>query len=429
MQAKLVFNSSKNQIKRFFTTENTLIIVLILTSLAIRYFALPYVTGDYTTFLEKWWNEIKNVGIDKAFGRKINGNADYFYPYLYLLGLGTLTKINPLYGVKVISIIFEYFLAFTVFKMIRKLRPNQKYLALIGSLGFLFLPTVIANGSVWGQCDVIYSYFSILSLFLFMKKDNYWGTFAYAISFCFKLQAIFIFPVIILILIKDNWQRLWNLLLIPIVYLMFSIPAVIQGRPIFEVLTIYAGQAGQYPNLNYNGMGFASLMSASGYGENKFFIYDYFGNEIGSTTINDLMAKIFTLATFGITVIGFLTLLKYVKNLNNELIIKISLAFAFIVPYFLPRMHERYWFFADVLSFIYVLLNPKKWLVALVIILNSFITYVYYLTSNYERIFLHSWLAIFAILPIYMIVKDIFDDVRNQNIEIKAENNDQKVEA
>ena len=50
-----------------------------------------------------------------------------------------------------------------------------------------------------------------------------------------------------------------------------------------------------------------------------------------------------------------------------------------IFPYFLPHMHERYFYIVDVLICVYALINPKKFYVAILAITNSMIGYMVYL--------------------------------------------------
>src|SRR5205814_981863 len=50
-----------------------------------------------------------------------------------------------------------------------------------------------------------------------------------------------------------------------------------------------------------------------------------------------------------------------------------------LLPYFLPGMHERYFYAADVFSLIYVFYRPQRWWAACLIQLASAFTYLPYL--------------------------------------------------
>lgn len=402
-----------------FTPEFLILFFTLIASFAVRILAFPYISGDYSAFLTHWWKSFEDLGLDKAYGVKI---ADYFYPYIYLLGFATLFPIKDLFAIKFISIFFDYLLAFLLYRFVLKIQPVQKFKAIVTGVLFLFLPTVISNGAVWGQCDVIYTFFSVLSLFLFIKKDNYWASFSFAIAFCFKLQAIFILPLVIFILWKRGAKQLLNLLLIPLLYMFFSIPGILQGRDFREILTIYGSQAGSYPGVNYGGFGLYSLFTGNeAFGELKYKFFTLDGEGVlYTTTVNNMIGAIGTLVAATVVCVLFFSLVKYVKNLTNSLIINCGFAFAFIVPYFLPRMHERYWFLADVLSFLYVMLNPKRWYVCVIAIMLSFASYSGFLFQGLVSEMLPSkWLPFIAIVPMYFVIKDIIDEIKLQHKQDK----------
>jgi Gpi18-like mannosyltransferase len=52
------------------------------------------------------------------------------------------------------------------------------------------------------------------------------------------------------------------------------------------------------------------------------------------------------------------------------------------VPFFLPRMHERYFYLADVISLLYAFYNPRRWYLPVLIILASTLSYMPYLSSQ-----------------------------------------------
>jgi hypothetical protein len=62
-------------------------------------------------------------------------------------------------------------------------------------------------------------------------------------------------------------------------------------------------------------------------------------------------------------------------ELTKSTLIQLALASVLIVPYFLPRMHERYFFPADVISIIYGFFFPAYFFVPILINLVSFFAY------------------------------------------------------
>ncbi len=60
-------------------------------------------------------------------------------------------------------------------------------------------------------------------------------------------------------------------------------------------------------------------------------------------------------------------------------LIELGLVSALLLPYFLPRMHERYFFVADVLSIVFAFYYPRFFFVPIGIGLISFFAYVPFL--------------------------------------------------
>ena len=75
---------------------------------------------------------------------------------------------------------------------------------ILAGVCILFSPTVILNGSVWAQCDSIFTFFCVLGVYYLAKKKDFLGAFYFSLGFCFKIQAMFLLPAIFIILCKRN---------------------------------------------------------------------------------------------------------------------------------------------------------------------------------------------------------------------------------
>jgi len=69
----------------------------------------------------------------------------------------------------------------------------------------------------------------------------------------------------------------------------------------------------------------------------------------------------------------------YPEGMNDEALVRVALLPVVLMPYLLPAMHERYFFPADVLGLAYALGTGRGWLVAGLIQVASFFTYLPYL--------------------------------------------------
>ena len=65
--------------------------------------------------------------------------------------------------------------------------------------------------------------------------------------------------------------------------------------------------------------------------------------------------------------------------------------FAAILPFLLPKMHDRFLFMADVLSLVLFAYNKKLWFVPLVTIYASYNSYVWFLMDHVTLITHSRW--------------------------------------
>lgn len=342
-----------------FIKKVLLLASIIWLAILVRIPGLPFMSGDYNAFVSRWFDTIKNNG---GFSALKNSMGDYTQPYLYLLTLGTYTNINKLFYVKMLSFIFEIMTAFFIMRIVNIKYKNEK----LGYLSFgllLFIPTVIFNGSVWAQCDIIFTAFVIGSIYYILCEKPVTSIIFYGIALSFKLQAIFILPLFGILLFK-NRIKIYHLLLIPISYLVLSIPSLIVGRPLKDILLTYVNQSGEYKNLTYNAPS----------------IYQWVPSKMFSDTT--LVGYIGILFAFVVVLIIIYVSVRYIKVIKYENVIELALLFAILVPFLLPRMHERYFFMADIISLLYAFCFPKKFYIAILIPLVSLFCYLPFLYNT-----------------------------------------------
>ncbi|MGV3024208.1 hypothetical protein ACED96_00670 [Clostridium thermobutyricum] len=364
------------------------VFVMILISIWIRYIFINFTTDDYTYFLKPWVNYIATHGGLRSLATI---PANYNVPYLYILTLIAKAPQYSLYLIKIVSIIFDYILAFAGALIIGKLLENKsskRFAQIFVFLGILFIPTVILNGSAWAQCDGIYSSFCLFSIYFLLDDHPSISFIFFGIAFAFKLQAIFILPVLIILYFSNRKYSILNFLWIPIVNVILYIPALISGRSFSKIISIYFTQESQYKKLTLN---MANIYSFFHSGEN---------NMIRTAGI------IFTLFIFAMI---FCFIIYKKKKLSNLNIVTLSLLSVLISTYFLPGMHGRYVYLAVVLSVIYAIMKKSKFYVAIILMFNSFMNYIRYLWA-YNLIDIKIISAMQFIILICVLV-DFFKDL------------------
>jgi Gpi18-like mannosyltransferase len=196
-------------------------------------------------------------------------------------------------------------------------RPKAIQIAVI----FFILPEILVNSLVWGQCDIIYTLFLLAFIYFLLKERGWWATAMLGIAFAFKLQTVFVGPFVLYVLLVR--LLLWRqLVMLPLMYLLFMAPAAVAGRSWGELLTIYVGQA------THNRL--LSLGAPNLY----FVIQKIFPN---SYEIGVYMGLVITVIVSLVLVTLFVRLGRARSPYGLLLMATLTLT---IVPYILPKMHE-----------------------------------------------------------------------------------------
>lgn len=313
-----------------FEDKAMLICALVLgaAAMVIRASYFNIESGDYTTFLAPWTQFFRDNGGFKALAF-FPGN--YNPPYMYFLAAFSYFDIPELYMIKALSVLFDVLLAWSCLKLL-SLYTDSKARLLGVFLAVLYLPTVVANGSYWAQCDSIYAFFGIYALYLGMSGRGAAAMISLAACLAFKLQAVFVIPVFFILLLvkKIKWQQL---IVFPAAYVVFMLPAVIAGAPLWDTLTLYFSQAGTVGDaMNYNAPSFTSMFSWS-----------------GDTTAS---ARSLIIAAFLFVAAVYAAAILLRKKLSDRVILGLALILAMGIPYLLPHMHDRYFFIPGVLALV-----------------------------------------------------------------------------
>lgn len=340
------------------------LVTITILSLVLRYTLLDCVRGDFKAFLKPWYTKIYEGGFEvlgTTFG-------DYTPSYYYLLYFISLFKIDPesmmlLHAIKWISIVFDYALAIFASLICYELTKN-KIKTLICYTSIVFGLTVFLNSALWGQCDAIYVTFCVASFYFILKNKPHTSMIMYGFAFAFKVQSIFILPVYLVMFLRRKF-KLRYLLWVPFVYLIMALPASFAaenfGTRFGEIWAIFFNQsANSYSQLTLNAGSFYALIFTNFKAEDFISAFSLF---------------------LAIAIVGTYIFMIYrsKEEFSKKTWLKILVIFAMIFPYFLPHMHERYFYLVDIVICIYALINPKKFYVAILAILNSMIGYMVYL--------------------------------------------------
>lgn len=319
----------------------------------LRILFIPAKTLDMDAYL-LWYSYIVEHGLGSI-------GSDYFGynpPFIYMLALATLTRsfLHPIIAIKLIPFVFDIVNAVLVYHIVRIHEPEGTK-PLFAALIFWVAPTLMINSTFWGQTDSFYTCFLLLTVFLLMKNKPTFALAAFGAAFAVKAQAIFLAPFLGILFFKKRIP-FQSFLIIPFVYAASFIPAILAGRPLSSLFSTYGLQT-------------ETFASASKNAPNPYF---FVGEQWYQFSLYAGIAIAAVLLLAWTLYYGFK---KYA--ITNPTFIFTALTSLAIVPYLLPKMHDRYFYPADMFSIIMVFFFPQFWFIPLAYQIISFLSYLPYL--------------------------------------------------
>lgn len=291
-------------------------------ALFLRAVFLSHATLDYQDFLSRW---VEHFRLNGGFAALKDPVGNYNVPYLYMLAFLPALPFSDLYGIKLFSILFDVLLAWGGLRLAKCLTGDEKP-PLYAFSALLLLPTVILNGSCWGQCDSVWGALCVLSLAAALEERPWRSLALLGLAFAFKLQAIFILPLWLPLWLKGR-VKFKHLFAFPAAFGVAILPAMLAGKPAKDILGVYLGQASDsvgWGTLNYNSPSLFSLVP--------------YGFQFRPTAPKMAIALAFLFMAV------VLALLLSRKTPSNAAFVLAGAALSLGVPFFLPYMHERYFF-------------------------------------------------------------------------------------
>ena len=314
----------------------------------VRYVHLGIISSDYERYLKNWYAHIQQQGLTAY----KDAFTNYAPLYTYFMGVPALflPAINSLFTIKFISFFGEILGAYYIYNLVALKYSYQTTIPLIGALIFLLLPTVVINSSFLSQCDIWYTACELGCIYYASSKRPLAGMIFFAFAFALKLQAIFLSPFLLILLL--NRKLPWHYFaLVPVVYILTCLPSWLEGRSWLDLAKIYINQIGDGDRLWRQ------------HTPNLYVIASPFRHSHVLTSV---------IKNCGIAGAGILMFIFSWKNratLKNdppvEVYVFLALVSVALTPFVLPKMHDRYFFSADVFSLVLAMLLPRWWFLPL----------------------------------------------------------------
>lgn len=356
----------KISVKKITFTVMDVLLFLVLTGFALmmRYALRNVVAGDYKMFFEPWVATLREAGGGiKGLSAEFE-YVDYTTPYLTILSFISICPfLNTLLLMKLVSIFFDFVAAFAVMAIVYDRTKNMTY-GILGYGALLMVPTVLTNGAMWAQCDIIFTSFVLWSLYFMLKDKPAWSMAFYGIAFAFKLQTLFLAPLYVILWMKGK-VKLKHFLFLPLMYVIGMIPSLLAGKSFWELISVYFFQANGQMDIYALSHKFPNIYQLIG---TDSFLFEYADAGIW-VTLGALMILMYCFA-------------RKQYEMNACLLLRMGMLLTMTVVFFLPHMHERYAILVDVMAIIYVFFDFRKLYIPVLTILCSFAGYTVYLAQN-----------------------------------------------
>lgn len=298
---------------------------------------------DYDEFLKPWYEHILALGPVKAFSAPF---GDYAPTYLYLLAAAT--RFDALAGsltlIKTLSVLGTLFLASAVATTAKAAGARQPLL--VGAL-VLVLPTPLLNAGLLAQCDALWTGCCLYAVASALRER--WRTMLVwaGMAVAFKAQAVFVAPFVIGLLIRHRCPLHWWLIP-PAIYALAMTPAWLAGWPAGDLATVYLRQAGQYGHV--------------GTAANPWVVGRVFAPELSLALVP------FGLMLGAASAVGLIWWTARARRLD---LLQAALLSALLLPYVLPKIHERYFLLADMLAFVAAAASGTRRALAVAVLVNG----------------------------------------------------------
>jgi len=340
--------------------------------------------GRYTNVLEPLLSDMWNYELVTAAAWE-----DGAWSGVYLLIMALLSRVETfswLYAVKLIDMICQCVAAGAVLRL-ALLRGAKVHGALAAMFCAVLAPTMLFNAGVWAQCDATFAMLTLWGLVLLLDDHPLSGCVLWGLALGTKLQSAFLFPLLIVLFMKNRVQ-LWHILALAASAFVCQMAIVLDGQGVMNLITRYAvqlenarwdlGLTDSMPNV-YALMLVASVREFSGMGL-------YLG--IASALL----------------VVG--ALLRTKRELTHDVLLLSALLLACGLPLILPQMNARSLYLATMLAF--AMAGNRRRMIAAGLI--EFVSLCAYMRAIFAFDVVHIMiLALLAIGAAVLVMAELFD--------------------
>lgn len=354
---------------------------LLAVAALVRVPFLGEVSADFTHFLSGWYDHLAQHGV-AGLGDHV---GNYEPLYLYLLLGATALPVPPLLAVKLVSMAFDVALMVVAHRIVQYLRPGTWW-PYVAAGAIAVTPTVVLNSAAWAQCDAIFATFGLLAVDALLRRRTLAAAAWWGLAVATKPQAVFLLPlaVIVLLVRREPVRRaLAAAAIAPAVFVLTLLPAVAAGESVPYLLSLYPDQVttgGAAWGATHADAPAEHPRAAPDHGYrdgltyNAASVYQWLPDTAPRWwgTVGYLLAGAAAIAAAGWA-------LRRPDGLDGGTILVLAAALAISTPFFLPSMHDRYFYLAEVLTVVAACVRPRLWPAALALQVGSLLAYLHFL--------------------------------------------------
>lgn len=337
-----------------------LLIAIAIASVAYQASLWPVVMIDIANDYVPWFNHIVRAGLVAAFSAPF---GSYSPPYLYALALMVPLKglIADAAIIKLLSMLGNASLALAMWHLFARLPvATPARFALV----VMALPSIALNAALLGQCDAMYVAPLVMALATALDRRHRAMLLWCGLALAIKAQAVLFAPFVLGVLIARR-VPLRDWLIAPIGFLAPMLPAWAAGWPIADLLTIYLHQADTFHKVALNAPNIWGIISVLG------------GDDLPldglamASAVGAIAAYVAWLAASA-------------RHLDTAMLLRAATLAPLIAAGLLPRMHERYFILADILSvaLAMTLRERPSWTIAALVQAGSTLAVLAYASGN-----------------------------------------------
>jgi Gpi18-like mannosyltransferase len=347
-------------------TTQWLILGLVGLGIGLRIAGFPFESEDFQRSLVPWYDEVSRAG----FSALATDFSNYSPPYLYLLWFAAklFGPLHPLAAIKSIGVICDLALCSATAMLVTSLVMRAARSTVSFRMVFAIiwcLPTVVVNSAVWGQCDAFYTTFVVAAIAAAIVGNPLTAFGLFGVALSIKLQAMLVAPAIAILLITGRLP--WKSVPASVAaFFVMLLPAALAGRSWKDLIGIYANQTELYRSLSLAAPNLWSVVKHIPVIQDEY----------------SLLLAIGLLITAVAGIIYLIVGRKQVLRPSPNAILEIAFVAVFIFPFLLPKMHERYFFLADVLSVALAMMDRRWLLIAVLVQIGSLTSYAPFLLDR-----------------------------------------------